>query len=406
MLSRSLSLSLSFSISLLGAGIFYSLALCTKEVWLPFSLDAQTAPVGGAPLPVHLSAEHLSAANSIRKGDLAKAWEEMKSCGAEDAACIALQAERRLAGAGAHQTLSEDLPSDPQAACSVKGPRDSRVFLNLVCLWYHGSTALEMVLMSSRKVSTLCTAETHQCEGDKILKREHIPGWTGEWVAEHAYGYVEHGWPALEQRNYSHMVGVFSRYWDLNRPVLMTKAWHPGIAHAHDGIHSAVLPSAMIQNHVRRLSLAYTLMWTPLCLRQFNSPKPDHFFDWNAEIQLLGELKKAHEILTLRNATLLVISYADLLWNPRKVVQRLDRFLPCASPFCYDVLPKKGVDVYRGNGFKVSQSTYEFGKLHPPEMYGYDVVQQECARGWALDLFNTSQVKSMMRLHKYFAQYT
>ena len=51
-----------------------------------------------------------------------------------------------------------------QPACGESLPGDERLLLMNIVPWYHGSTALEAVEMSSAQSATLCSAMTHECE--------------------------------------------------------------------------------------------------------------------------------------------------------------------------------------------------------------------------------------------------
>ena len=88
-------------------------------------------------------------------------------------------------------------------ACAASPPQGERLVLQLTVPHDHGSTALLGVLMSSRRIATLCRANTLQCEGQYLLASagfDRLGPWPMDAVLKE-YG----GW------------------WDLQRPVFAAK---------------------------------------------------------------------------------------------------------------------------------------------------------------------------------------
>ena len=83
-----------------------------------------------------------------------------------------------------------------QPACAADMAGEVRLVLQLRVDAYHGSTALQGLLMSSRQVASLCTGKEYQCEA--IMRR-------------------------CEKTTLTRELQVYADYWDLNRSILLLK---------------------------------------------------------------------------------------------------------------------------------------------------------------------------------------
>ena len=312
------------------------------------------------------------------------------------------------------------LEKHPQRACGRELSAGTHIFLSVLGLWFHGSTAMQTLLMSHPNISTLCASESWQCEGDKLLRNSSDPeakrGWNIKWY-DYAFNHVDNTPPPFLSRNYTAMLKTFAEVWDLRQPVLMTKMWHPGIASYINGIARAPMPGAMLRGGVQRLVPAYLLLWTPLCMRQYAhgslmSGVNRSVLNWRDEVRGLMELKQTHLALNRYGASTLVISYADLLWYPESTLQRLGCFLPCLRPFpasSLNFVPRSGVDFNPKSRFKIHGTIRSYGDAHPPRGYGYDLTFGRCTQGWGSaipELSGAQQQAIVSDLHAYFANHS
>merc|ERR1719183_793575 len=122
---------------------------------------------------------------------------------------------------------------------------------------YHGSTALEGVLMSSRNLATLCPFDGWQCEGREIMS---------------ALGFGK-GSTGVKTWNFQTMLDEYSKYWDLKRPVLFEKSPNEmlEVPHVRHQLMSTKLPSRMAAAGITTLKRAYVLLWRPVCLSNISS---------------------------------------------------------------------------------------------------------------------------------------
>jgi len=250
----------------------------------------------------------------------------------------------------------------PPASCGAAVPPDSRALLFTLCPPYHGSTALEGVLMSSSNLATLCSSRRWQCEGREIMMKHGRSGEPSEW-------------------DYEDMLAQYSEYWNLSRPVFLEKTPSQifAVQREHDGVLRARLPPKLRNKHgVKHLDTIYVLMWRPVCLGVLSSHLEQ---EEKKELDYLQRLVDAHRYLTRIGVPVLVINYADLVWRPELTLRRLSSFLPCLGQLDIDFVPREGKDVFRGNKWKVSGSVREFGRRVDPERCcDYSVEQRRCTK--------------------------
>jgi len=107
-------------------------------------------------------------------------------------------------------------PPPPDDGCN---DASIRTVVDLDVDAYHGSTALETLMMSSAAVATLCAAQRWQCEAHQSMCP--LVG-AGVDVPERACPPPDRGTPK-SWWNFSRALAVWSRYWDLSRPLLVLK---------------------------------------------------------------------------------------------------------------------------------------------------------------------------------------
>lgn len=246
-------------------------------------------------------------------------------------------------------------------ACRPEVLPHRRIFLFTLVPPYHGSTALEGVLMSSPYLATLCSAGTWQCEGRSIMSEagfDNVGGW-----------------------DYSKMLNMYSRFWNLSLPVLLEKTpqQFSFVRTERMQLMSTKLPSPFINAGVFRLRLAYILMWRPPCLAELSTHAGNHDATWaRMELSQLEKLMDAHQFLASMNAPVLVINFASLIWYPLLTVQRLEVFLPCLGPMNADFVPQLGVDIMEANEWKAQGSVRDFGASIDPGSCRYNVISHSC----------------------------
>ena len=260
-------------------------------------------------------------------------------------------------------------------ACSASLPKDERTLLFELSPAFHGSTAMQSIMMSSSRVATLCRAQTHECEAQWLHDEPEEAAW---------------------QRP-SAKLAEMAAFWQLDRPVLLIKDAGFQIGHVEwwlrlaqslrnfEALSQVALPSSMQHAGVRRLSTAYMLVWRPWCLWRLSQSSSDNKAKYAAdqswpqhELMLLEQQVVVHERLVADGRAVLAISYADLLWEPELTKRRIESFLPCAGSIDFDFVATLGEQVFKGNDWKIFKSVRSFGETHAPSDCGYDRDQRIC----------------------------
>mmetsp|Transcript_29823 Transcript_29823/g.65023 ORF Transcript_29823/g.65023 Transcript_29823/m.65023 type:complete len:357 (-) Transcript_29823:85-1155(-) len=240
------------------------------------------------------------------------------------------------------------------AACEAKPERSTRTMLRVIVPNNHGSTAMEAVLMSSKRLGTLCSSDVWQCEGHKLLEK------------------LGHG-SASEETDPTLLLETYSQYWDLKKSVFLDKKtkWMSLAAEEDQPLMTAPLPKAMINAGISDLQTAYIIMYKPVCLWPQSHFVVDHvqqdpYTHAHRELDELEEQAELHRHLVSVGRPTLVINYADLVWNPDFTQKRLEAFLPCLAPFDLDFVPELGSDVFPGNLMKISTGVRSYGEQTDP----------------------------------------
>jgi len=284
----------------------------------------------------------------------------------------------------------EDLNLPLQPGCSELETH-SRALVSAVVQAYHGSTALEEVLMSSQQVTTLCTCKSWQCEAYSVDGLGKNDAWS--W-------------------NYNAYLETLGGCWDLSKKVFFQKFMVPqncdkpspaGATHGgehcqtaaletfEDSIASASVPPIMQSAGIHRLNRAYLLLWRPLCLtilsthakRTIEHSESSRTHLMTQEVHFLQEVRNTYDYLDGRQPVM-VISLASLIWEPDRNQQRLQQWLPCIGPVDMDFVPQMNIDIFPENRFKVDGSVKAFGESISPSAF-YNVARRECTDYSLLD---------------------
>ena len=142
-------------------------------------------------------------------------------------------------------------------------------------------------------------------------------------------------------------------------------------------ITTAALPPLMLHAGVRRLDFYVVQMWRPRCLATLSSHHQD-------ETDFASSMASRHRKLLAAGIPTLVVSYADLLWAPHRVIARVKAFVPCGASRLRKMStrfePRLGVDVFVGNHLKEAHtgSLASYAVSHPPHALGYDNTTRTC----------------------------
>ena len=278
------------------------------------------------------------------------------------------------------------IPPPPPArgvapACSAGQQPHARTVLFELVPAFHGSTAVQTLLMSSGGVADLCRARTWECEGGKLHLTQG-----GALPSE----FSEQEWAPRSQRlawlNLTAKLSLYARFWQLERPLLLVKDAgfllpESPLVDALEWIRLAEsVPLRMREAGIRRLSTAYLLVWRPVCLARLSANSANGTLTSSSfrELLLLEKQVEWHRHVSARDGNILVVSFADLLWEPALTSARLSAFLPCSAPFDAEYAPRAGVDVFPENQWKVRSSISSYGESHPSFRFDYSTKKRRC----------------------------
>ena len=266
------------------------------------------------------------------------------------------------------------------SACNSVLPHGERILLQLLGWPYHGSTALEGLLMSSSKVATLCRAGYYQCEARfSYLYKELIDE-----------SHCMHPLISPLMNGRTAEVAAYARIWDLRRPVLMLK-FPLQIPFSRAGLQSAsrwtmaALPPRFGEAGITLIRDAYLLSWRPWCIWNISTHARhtravlgvNHWA--RSELSVIESLVEQHRILQAGGKPVLVIDFSALLWDTQHETRRIQRFLPCLGDLDTDFVPQLGVDIFRNNSWKAHGSIKNFGAaMEPSECCRFDVRTWSC----------------------------
>ena len=297
-----------------------------------------------------------------------------------------------------------------------------RLWLTVAGLAFHGTTALEMLLMSSRALATICSANTWQCEPGKLVIHDHKSRYGPPWKVAKFLGVALVACASCPKNvcvpagaDGEHVARLvrdelerYAPYWDLRRPVLMTK-WAPLnrlLEHVcppgeegavggreHLGRLQALVPSpALARAGVRRVRWATVLVHRPWCLwplsHNAREGREQNVTHWaQKELAKIERLAAEHRRHVAEGRPALAVLLADPLWKSRRAAQQVERFLPCAGPLDANFVPALGVDITKGNHWKAGRSVVEYGAKKDPRALGHNtngtgLGASTCTQSW------------------------
>lgn len=221
---------------------------------------------------------------------------------------------------------------------------------------YHGSTALASVLMSSRNLGTLCTADSWHCDGGGIFPIGTVSK-TNKWLER------------------------FSHHWDLKKKVLL--APHPDIKMEMTGIVDELQnggpPPSMRKIGVDRVYLLSLILWRPVCMGVLSGSTWNDSVEYARQELILMEQQVAfHKAMRLANQSVFVMSLSDLLWDPVWSKSRMEKMMPCLGELDFGATPELHYDHHPRNEFKFDTSVLEFGRANPASQCDYDLEKRSC----------------------------
>lgn len=197
---------------------------------------------------------------------------------------------------------------------------------------------------------------------------------------------ADHGFEIDSVKNWDFetMLTLYSGVWDLQKPVFLEK--NPvqimEFETADVGVRDASLPTGLRDLGVKKLGLIYIVMWRPYCLSKLSKEflkNPDQKKMEALEITYLKQQVDAHKYLTGQGEPVLVVNFADLIWQSTYTEERLNKFVPCLGTVDLDYLPVLGKDIFEGNGWKAQGTPREFGAaVEPKECCDYDLKTNSC----------------------------
>jgi len=266
---------------------------------------------------------------------------------------------------------------------------------------------------SSRGLATLCSAGSWQCEGSNVLCSQSTTNLLNrvrlieQQDPASMLGAAPLGvedscsarWPTDKMRvdedthadvwNYTTALDEWSSHWDLRKPVLLetTPSQWLRITSMIRGVLASRLPTRMHVAGIRALEPRVIMLWRPWCLAMLSTHALEAVHtrgrtSWaTEELQAVAKLASKHRSLTgTLGVRVLVVSFADLLWDGNTTAARVQAFLPELGALDLTYTPKMGVDIFPGNGWKPpgSEPLLAFSRAHPPNKLGYDDVTRRC----------------------------
>lgn len=281
---------------------------------------------------------------------------------------------------------------NPVPLCFEAGTKSSvRHLLIGVTAPYHGSSAFQGAMMSSKKLSHLCSLGTWQCEGFWKMfeysadndKRNNVSNW-----------------------DISEMLSTYAGGWNLSNPVLFDKSPVPmmQVEAFHKKFKAVSLPSALTSIGIQELKLGYVLMWRPICLSNLSSysikniEKYGHKVWAEKEMGVLQDHVNQLNYMDSQGLSVLVVNFANLIWKPWATRDRLQNFLPCLGELNMNHVPTLGDQLYPGNLFKAKVSVSEYGQSVDPSKY-YDNQKGKCKDAYpGLDDKETARLDSLTQV--------
>ena len=87
--------------------------------------------------------------------------------------------------------------------------------------------------------------------------------------------------------------------------------------------------------------------------------------------------KNHKDLRATGGGSVLLISYAALVWDTLKTAKRIERFMPCLGPINDSFVPRLGRDIIEKNRWKAHGSVLDYGKSNPPKKLHIDYSLEE-----------------------------
>lgn len=255
---------------------------------------------------------------------------------------------------------------------------------------YHGSTAIQQVLMSNHNISTLCKAGSWQCEG-----------WKVDGALEDPIKYFKQGNKSnvddeIFERNFISMFKTWHSLFNLSNPILMEKTplsiyYIPKSIEIIKDTESG--GRDLLVGAMGEFQPVYLFLWRPFCFWRLSSHarEKERAEVIRNELYYLEKTLLAYRSVHDAGFPVLMLSYSDLLFMSDEDFNRhVKSFFPCfksSNPINRSFVPRKEEDFFDGNRWKVQGSVAEYGdhlrkelKDHPL----YDIDKREC--NWGMEL--------------------
>lgn len=304
-----------------------------------------------------------------------------------------------------------------RAACYSQPAFDQyhhRMLLTMSPAPLHGSTGILQMVMSSKHVATMCNGGSWECETQlydtacnscKHYKKKSNSKLTSPLPCISCQNTppLASNLTALIHRELER----FGPYWKLqseaastgwNKHILAVK-WEPiddpatlghGVFNLFDGApprgkitEAAGLPQSFVAQGVWMMQWAVVLMHRPWCMWPLSTSarekrKADPVKWAQFELKTVESLVVTHSKMARQEVPVLVVSYAQLLWDSAGFAARLKRFAPCVGDISPNFTPVLGVDVFPENQLKTIGTIADYSKAFPPENVGLDPKTLQC----------------------------
>ena len=184
------------------------------------------------------------------------------------------------------------------------------------------------------------------------------------------------------------LLRYYGKLWSYqSKLVLVDKEPHPGLncalsSHGPYLLHTTpfTLPG------VAALEPYFLVMWRPWCVGVKLSSHWRTIFEKDISRGLLvlfrqfKQIAESHQrLVRIPGGRVLLISYAQLIWDTERLTHRLLDFVPCLQSLKSDFTPRLGVDVFAENHIKVRGSIVQYGISNDPSTCcGYSMQTCRC----------------------------
>lgn len=302
-------------------------------------------------------------------------------------------------------------------ACQAIVTKNTRIMLLTMVQALHGSTALASVIMSSPNIATYCSGKTWQCEGFAKAKQFACPSGRPKCLRDPRQLAPKQRQAQQGNVRPLHVLDLLSFDYNLTRPILHDKLFprEPGYTILWESTlaRKEVSPQ-MAKVGIHYIQPVYIIMWTPLCVLQvqttsrtaLDGPAARHFLQ--KEVWNQFELQRQHMSQLERKIPVLVVSYADLLFDQEATLKRLNAFLPCAGGTLHtNFVPQPNVHVFPENKWKVRGTVHDFSQAFgdPMDCCGYSLSKHKCINRTYFELIPEFK-DELKELEEYFTLYS